>query len=252
MRINSLAVLLALLIALPAHAQLFGGDDEARKAILQLRGQISVLPQRETELTARLDRVEAAQRNQLELVNQIESLRQENARLRGQLETLTNEVATLQKRNRDLYTDLDARLKKMEPQSMTVDGRAAAIDRTELAAYEGPLAQFRAGDFKGSLPGFQQFVARYPSSAYAPAAQYWIGSAHYALKDYKSAIAAHRTLIERYADSPRVPDALLSMAESQVQLGDRKSANATLNRIIKEFPETDAAKIARERLPSTR
>jgi tol-pal system protein YbgF len=252
MRINSLAVLLALLIALPAHAQLFGGDDEARKAILQLRGQISVLQQRETELTARLDRVEAAQRNQLELVNQIESLRQENARLRGQLETLTNEVATLQKRNRDLYTDLDARLKKMEPQSMTVDGRAAAIDRTELAAYEGPLAQFRAGDFKASLPGFQQFVARYPSSAYAPAAQYWIGSAHYALKDYKSAIAAHRTLIERYADSPRVPDALLSMAESQVQLGDRKSANATLNRIIKEFPETDAAKIARERLPSTR
>jgi tol-pal system protein YbgF len=252
MRFRPLTAVLALLIVLPAHAQLFGGDDEARKAILQLRGQISVLQQRETELTARLDRVESAQRNQLELVNQIESLRQENARLRGQLETLTNEVATLQKRNRDLYTDLDARLKKMEPQSMTVDGRAAAIDRTELAAYEGPLAQFRAGDFKGSLPGFQQFVARYPSSAYAPAAQYWIGSAHYALKDYKSAIAAHRTLIERYADSPRVPDALLSMAESQVQLGDRKSANATLNRIIKEFPETDAAKIARERLPSTR
>jgi len=252
MRIRSFAALLALSIALPAHAQLFGGDDEARKAILQLRGQITALQQRETELTARLDRVESAQRNQLELVNQLESLRQENARLRGQLETLTNEVATLQKRNRDLYTDLDARLKKMEPQSMTVDGRSAAVDRTELAAYESPLAQFRAGDFKGSLPGFQQFVARYPTSAYAPAAQYWIGSAHYALKDYKSAIAAHRTLVERYTDSPRVPDALLSMAESQVQLGDRKSANATLSRIIKEFPETEAAKIARDRLPSTR
>ena len=69
-------------------------------------------------------------------------------------------------------------------------------DRAELAAYETPLAQFRGGDFKGSLPGFQQFVARYPASAYAPAAQYWIGSAHYAIKDYKSAIAAHRTLID--------------------------------------------------------
>ena len=246
------AVALALLIALPAHAQLFGGDDEARKAILQIREQIKVLQQRETEMTARLDRMESAQRNQLELVNQIESLRQESARLRGQVETLTNEVATLQKRNRDLYADLDARLKKMEPQSVTVDGRSAAVDRAELAAYETPLAQFRSGDFKGSLPGFQQFVARYPASAYAPAAQYWIGSAYYAIKDYKSAIAAHRTLVERYADSPRVPDALLSMAESQVQLGDRKSANATLNRVIKEFPETEAAKIARDRLPATR
>jgi len=246
------AVALAFSIALPAHAQLFGGDDEARKAILQIREQIKVLQQRETEMTARLDRMESAQRNQLELVNQLELLRQENARLRGQVETLSNEVATLQKRNRDLYTDLDARLKKMEPQSVTVDGRSAAVDRAELAAYETPLAQFRAGDFKGSLPGFQQFVARYPASAYAPAAQYWIGSAHYAIKDYKSAIAAHRTLVERYADSPRVPDALLSIAESQVQLGDRKSANATLNRVIKEFPETEAAKIARDRLPGTR
>ena len=79
------AVALALSIALPAHAQLFGGDDEARKAILQIREQIKVLQQRETEMTARLDRMESAQRNQLELVNQIESLRQESARLRGQL-----------------------------------------------------------------------------------------------------------------------------------------------------------------------
>ena len=44
------AVALALSIALPAHAQLFGGDDEARKAILQIREQIKVLQQRETEI----------------------------------------------------------------------------------------------------------------------------------------------------------------------------------------------------------
>jgi tol-pal system protein YbgF len=251
MRFNSLAAAFALAIALPAHAQLFA-DDDARKAILQIRQQITTLQQRDSELTARLDRLEAAQRNQLELVNQLEIMRQENARLRGQVETLTNEVATVQKRNRDLYADLDARLKKFEPTSVTVDGRTAAVDRTELAAYEAPLAQFRAGDFKGALPGFQQFVSRYPQSAYAPAAQYWIGSAHYALKDYKSAIAAHRLLVDRYVDSPRVPDALLSMAESQVQLNDRKAANATLARIIKEFPDTEAAKIARERLPGTR
>ena len=96
MRIRHLVAALALLIALPAHAQIFGGDDEARKAILQLRGDVKTLQQREADLTARLDRMENAQRNQLELVNQLESLRQENARLRGQDETLTNDLATLQ------------------------------------------------------------------------------------------------------------------------------------------------------------
>lgn len=251
MRGRNFAAGILLVLALPVQAQLFA-DDDARKAILQIREQIKALEQRNAELTTRLDRLESAQRNQLGLVNQLDALRQENAQLRGRIESLANEVATLQKRNRDLYADLDERMKKVEPQSMTVDGRTAAVDRTELAAYEGPLALFRAGDFKGSLPGFQQFVARYPASVYAPAAQYWIGSAHYALKDYKSAIAAHRALVERYAESPRVPDALLSIAESQVQLGDRKSANATLARIIKDHPDTEAAKIARERLPGTR
>jgi len=37
-----------------------------------------------------------------------------------------------------------------------------------------------------------------------------------------------------------------------VQLGDRKSASRTLGRILKEYPESEAAKIARERLPTTK
>ncbi len=246
-------LLLALaFVVLPAHAQLFA-DDDARKAILQLRQQIATLErqvqQNQTDMAARLD---TAQRSQLDLVNQLETNRQEMARLRGQIETLANEVATLQKRNRDLYADLDARIKKFEPTSMNVDGRSATVERAELAAYETPLAQFRAGDFKGSLPGFREFVARYPQSVYAPAAHYWIGSAHYALKDYKAAISAHQVLVDRYPDSARVPEALLSIAESQVQLGDRRAANRTLTRLVKDYPETDAGRIAKERLPSTR
>jgi tol-pal system protein YbgF len=85
-----------------------------------------------------------------------------------------------------------------------------------------------------------------------PAAHFWIGSSHYALKDYKAAISAHQVIVDRYKDSPRAPDALLSIAESQVQLGDRKSASRTLGRIVKEYPDTEAAKIARERLPATK
>ena len=210
-----IALLLALWLASPAHAQIFS-DSEARKAILELRAKLAELQQKDSDLSARIDRLESAQRNQLELANQTETLRQEISRLRGQIEALTNEVATLQKRNRDLYADLDARLKKMEPSTVAVDGKSVAVDRSELTAYEAALAQFRASDFKGALSSFQQFVARYPQSAYVPVAHYWIGSSHYALKEYKSAIAAQQILVDRYADSTRAPDALLSIAESQL------------------------------------
>ena len=112
------AALLSLWLAFPAYAQIFS-DSEARKAILELRTRLAEGQQRESELATRLDRLETAQRNQLELANQTETLRQEIARLRGQLEALTNEVVTLQKHNRNLYGDLDARLKKLEPSSVS-------------------------------------------------------------------------------------------------------------------------------------
>jgi tol-pal system protein YbgF len=242
---RTLAAVVALIVTLPVHAQLFS-DDEARKAILELRQRLSAV---QSELTARLD---TAQRNQLDMANQNELLKQEIARLRGQVESLTNEVATLQKRNRDLYTDLDARLKKFEPTSVTVDGKNATVERTEQAAYDAALAQFRGGDFKGSIGSFQQFLSRYPASAYAPAAWYFIGSAQFALKDYKGSIASNQVIVDRYKDSPRAPEALLSMADSHLQMADKRGANRALTRVIQEYPNSEAAVMARERLPGTR
>jgi len=254
LRLLAAALVLGTLWA-PAHAALFG-DDEARKAILELRGKIADqdkrLQDKDAELAKRLDQLESANRAQLEFANTIESLRREIATLRGEVERLTKEVATLQQRNRDLYTDLDARLKKLEPSAVTIDGRAATVDRGEQAAYDAALAQFRAGDFRSAATNLQSFVARFPQSAYAPAAQYWLGNSLYQLKDYKGAIAAQQAVLERYRDSPRAPDALLNIASSQLELNQKPQSQATLQRILKDYPDSEAAKAARERLPATK
>ena len=54
--------------------------------------------------------------------------------------------------------------------------------------------------------------------------------------------------MERFPDSPRVPEALLNIAASQIELNDRKAARATLNRITADYPDAEAAKLARDRL----
>ena len=89
-------------------------------------------------------------------------------------------------------------------------------------------------------------------AAYVPAAQYFIGSAYFALKDYKSSIAANQLIVDRYKDSPRAPEALLSIADSQLQMADKRAANRTLTRVLQEYPDSEAAVLARERLPGTR
>ena len=247
------AVLASLCAVAPVHAQLFG-DNEARKAILDLRAKVTEIEKqfndRNAELAARVEKIEPAMRGTLELANQLEQLKAELAKLRGQLDQLANELATQQKRTRDLYTDLDTRLKKLEPTSVTLDGRAATVERSEQAAYDTALGLFRASDFKSAVSSLQVFLARYPNSVYAAQAQYWLGNSQYQLKDYKAAIAAQRVVVDRYADSPRAPDALLNIAASQVELNDRPGARATLARIVKDYADSEAAAVARERLKS--
>jgi tol-pal system protein YbgF len=237
-------------LAAPAHA-LFG-DDEARKAILELRTRVADmearLREKDAELATRISQLEAANRAQLEFANTIDAQRREIASLRGQVETLSNEVATLGKRNRELYADLDARLKGFEPVSTTVDGKPATIDRQEQAAYDTAMNQFRAGDFRGSALSLQAFLASWPKSAYAASANYWLGNSLYGLKDYKGAIAAQQVVVDRYPDSPRAPDALLNIAASQVELKDTPRARAALQKVISDYPNTEAAKVADERL----
>ncbi|HEY5633121.1 MAG TPA: hypothetical protein VIT02_05130, partial [Burkholderiaceae bacterium] len=84
------AVLAGALAAAPAHA-LFE-DDEARKAIIELRGRVELqnrdtkarleeialmIEARTKELAERLDRLEQMARGQLELQSQIDAMRQE-------------------------------------------------------------------------------------------------------------------------------------------------------------------------------
>ena len=239
----------------PAHAGLFS-DEEARKAILELRDTLAESNrQQQASLTAlgqRIDqlenRIDALQHGQSEAAIGHETELNEIAKLRGLAEQLANDVATTQKREHELYGDLDQRLRKLEPSAVTVDGKNVQVDREEQQAYDAAMAQFRANDFRSAINALTVFVGRYPLSAYTAAAQFWLGSSYYAVKDFPAAILAQQALMERFPDSPRIPDALLNIAASQVELNDRKGARATLNRILADYPDTETAKLAKDRL----
>lgn len=242
----------------PAGAALFG-DDEARTAIIDLRGRFDIqnresaarlgeLATRIDALGQRLDRLEQVSRGQLELQNQLEQLKQEIARLRGQLEVQANELAQTQRRQREIYSDLDGRIKPFEPVSVQIDGKTATVEVDERKAYESALAAFRGGDFAAAAAGFGALRARWPGSSYGANAQYWIGSAQFALKDYKAALATHQLFIARHADHPRAADALLSVALCQIETGDKRGARRSLEVLVEKYPDSPAAPQARERM----
>ena len=238
------AALLAALTWLPlqAHAGLFD-DDEARKALLDLRAKVEAM---RIELNARLD-TKSDKSSTLDLVSQNEVTLQEVAKLRGQIEVLANDIANAQKRQKDFYVDLDARLRKLEPREVTIDGKTAQVDPNEQHTYEAAMQTFKAGDYKAAGAALQEFVQRYPGSSYASNAQYWLGNAYYAQRDCKSAITAQLLVLKNYPDSPKAPDAMLNIASCQTELKD-KAAKKTLQDLIKTYPDSTAAATAKERL----
>jgi len=236
-------LLIAACLPLQASAGLLD-DDEARKAILDLRAKVDAIAR---DLNGRLDN-KADKSATLDMLNQHEQTMSEIAKLRGQIEVLANEVSKAQNGQRTLYADLDARIKKLEPRQETIDGQAAEVLPSEKQAYDAAMDTFKGGDYKGAAVALQDFVKRYPDSAYAANAQYWLGNAYYAQRDYKKAIAAQEIVTTTYSSSPKAADAMLNMATSYAELKDLPRAKKTLQQLVSKFPGTQAAQSAKDRL----
>lgn len=250
------ALLVGAALLLPRPAAALFEDDEARKAILDLRARVDVMSRdyaaQLRELAERVERLEQRSRGQLEIQNQIEAMRQEIAALRGRVEEQTNELAKTQREQRDMVSNIDTRIRKFEPVQVVIDGKPATVDQNERRAFEAALAEVRAGDFRNAQTSFRAFSAQYPDSAYAASAAFWLGSSQFALRDYKGAISTHQALLAKYPESPRAPDSMLNLAYAQIESGDKRGGRKTLETLVERYPSAGAAQAARDRLAALR
>ena len=243
MKTNYKALLGAALILFCSSAHAIFGDDEARKGVADLRTRMDAQEQQLRQLQSQMPEGRAL----LNLADQIDALKQEMANMRGQLEVLSNQVDQLEKRQKDLYVDLDTRLRKFE-QADAEKQNAAQAAASEQQAYEAGLAQFKANNYGAAVQSLQSFLSSFPQSTLAPAAQYWIGNAHYALRDYKASIAAQEKVVANWPESPKAPDAMLNIASSQAEMGNATASRKTLTNLVAKYPNSPAAEQAKQRL----
>lgn len=189
-------------------------DDDARKAIVELRQQIKTMQ-------------EANQRARIQLADQIEALEHEVMRLRGDMEQL----------GRPGGANGGARA----PDAKSEDPR-------EQAAFDQSMESFRKGQYKETIDTLMAFMTLYPDSKLAPTALFYLGSSRYAQKDFKGAMTQLQGMVQKYPDQARAPDALLVIAGCQIELNNRPGAKATLQRIVKDYKGTPAADTATKRL----
>ena len=242
----------AALAAPAARAGIFD-DDEARRAILDLRQKIEQSNEqqraRQAEQMAVLTaQVEQLKRSLLDLSNQLEPLRADNARLRGQGEQLARELADVQRRQKDIQSGVEDRMRKFEPQKVTLDGHEFNAEPDEKRQYDEAMELLRKSDFPATANALSAFRKRYPASGYGDSVLFWLGNAQYGARQYKEAIASFRALVGASPDNPKAPEALLAIANCQAELKDSKAARRTIGELVTTYPKSEAAQAGRERL----
>jgi tol-pal system protein YbgF len=265
---SSLALLLLVVFGGgSAQAALFG-DDEARRAILDLRQRLeqsqtanrALMEQAAQQQTQQITQLNQ-QHNQslaqlrsalLDLQTQIDKLRADLAQSLGAQERLARDVTDVQLRQKDSLSSVDDRLRRFEPVNVTVDGREAMVEPAEKSDFDRSMALFRQGDFPGAQAAFAGFLSRYPTSVYKPSVLFWLGNAQYANKAYREALVNFQRLLTESPTHPRAAEAMLAISNVQVELKDLKAARKTLEDLVKAYPATETAGTARERLSRLR
>lgn len=252
---SAMGLAAAALWPLQAHA-LFD-DDEARKAIIDLRNKFEAHKQTSEAALGRLTRQAedgnaTGQRSLLELSNQNQQLRGEIARLQGEIEQLQRDVADVQKMQANAQAAAAERQRLTEPAAVEVDGVRFTATPDETRDFESALAMLRRAEFGPAETAFGGMLKRFPQTGYLPSVLYWLGNAQYANRAYALSVASHQRLVRQYPDHVRAPEALLAIANSEVELKDPKSAKLTLTKLVKSYPDSEAAAAARERLARLR
>ncbi len=129
------------------------------------------------------------------------------------VEELQNSNESLRKQQRDLYADLDRRLRRWKPAlkggpapaaggaiaggvSAPVGGSggSGAPGPEDQAAYNRAFEALKNSDYTGAIAQFKDFLRHYPKSALADNAQYWLGEGYYVTRDYDDAASAFRAV----------------------------------------------------------
>jgi tol-pal system protein YbgF len=228
-------------------------------------------------------------RAMLDMIQQVDQISEDINLLRGEIEVQGNDVVDIKKRQRELYQDIDRRLRDMEsrtvgqvaapqvtvPQvsapaqpagsvaqlpSLAPAASAAAAASTpvtatqpgEKAAYQAAFDTLKEGRYKEAKVELQAFLDKYPNGGFSGNAQYWLGEAHYVTRNFEQGIVEFEKVLNRFPDSNKVPDAMLKLGYTYYELKQYPESKAVLQDLRTRFPDETAARLATKRLDRIR
>ena len=241
----ALAGVALLFTAHVAQAAIFD-DDEARRRIEATNIRLSQLERQvEDRLTAIEQQVKGG--GLADIANQLQVLQSDVAKLRGQIEVATYELEQSQKRQRDLYVDLDTRLRKLESaastaeKSETPNAANAANAAPPNAPPEAPPTPPPAATASPPGPVAALPPARNSSGGVAEQRAYDAALDQFKRGDYAGAVNGFNAFLKTYPRSALASSAQYWLGNAQYARRDYKGSIATQRQLLKDYPDSGKA-----------
>ncbi|BBD07220.1 tol-pal system protein YbgF [Desulfovibrio ferrophilus] len=164
----------------------------------------------------------------------------------------------------DKYPDATAKTKAMDKTATDKAMKAAAKPASKpaskkysikkpaapagKAAYDKALKLILAGKTESGRNGMEAFLKSNPKSTLAPNAHYWLGESWYHQKRYAESIVAFKQVHQQYPKHDKAAAALLKIGYAYAALGDRDNARFYLEVLTQDYPKSEPASLARNRL----
>jgi len=122
----------------------------------------------------------------------------------------------------------------------------------EQGLYLANFNLLKAQKYDEAIRGFRSQLDQYPQGSFADNAWYWLGECYYIKHDLDKSAQSFQSLLSRFPASPKVPDATLKLGV--VYLDQKKNADgkAMLRKVLQDYPNSNAAALARARLDQIR
>jgi tol-pal system protein YbgF len=114
--------------------------------------------------------------------------------------------------------------------------------------YELAWGDYVGAQYNLAISGFENYIRSYPRSEQAGDAQYFIGESYYQQGMFREAVTAFDRGIADYPNSKRVPDMYWKRGMAQNAIGQTDRARESWEFVVKNFPNSDAGRLARQRL----
>ncbi len=214
------------------------------------QGDVSSVYARQTRLEAKMER----------LSNQVQGLSQNQTTTSGTDVELREKVYQLEANMKELsqaYAKLETKVNQLTlgaPPPMTESGgqtqapSESATANTEEVIFNEGYTQLSDGNYDESRAKFKEFLSKYPKSAKANDATFWIAESYYREGQFEESILEYQRFIDTYPKDQRVPLAYLKQGMSLVEIGKKEEAKLFFQTLIDKYPNSDEAKTAKEKI----